>query len=286
MKIIADLHCHTGIRGRAAVLDYVTVAMSRGLGAVAITGRSPGSAQWLGMSPSEADRLLAEIAEVGRRSEGLRVFSAVECRVVSPRGELSLPAEIRGQFELVLAGFADGPLQWATHLHHTLGRRHRIRRTTALAEAVHRNEIDVITNPGCQSASEIKELARACAASETALEIGARHPVMTIEHCRVAAREGVKFLINSDAHHPKDVGLVPRGIAIARAAGLKPEQILNSEMGRLFAWLERKKGRGPSFWADWAEQPGLIADEEQTGEPRGTRDKSYWTDWSTQGKVH
>lgn len=51
---------------------------------------------------------------------------------------------------------------------------------------------------------------------------------MTVELIEIAASEGVKFVIGSDAHHPSRIGDFEHGIALAKEAGLTPDLILNA----------------------------------------------------------
>ncbi|HWI52890.1 MAG TPA: hypothetical protein VNT01_12200, partial [Symbiobacteriaceae bacterium] len=207
-----------------------------------------------------------------------------------------VPLEIRAQLDIVLAGLHPGILprsgrdwvtltggNWYAKVNPGYRSRARIANTRAVVEAVLRNDIDVVTHPGYHLDIDTVELARVCAMRNTAMEINARHHEMTVEFCRLAAREGVKFVINSDAHKPADVGNVARGLAVARAAGLGPEQILNLEGGGFFAWLKQKRRR--TTWAEWAEQPPLHP-ERALAERREARQPSYWSDWSSQGKIH
>ena len=52
---------------------------------------------------------------------------------------------------------------------------------------------------------------------------------MTVEYVRTALKEGAFFAISSDAHVPEKVGVFDRAIAIAEAAGVPPQRIINSE---------------------------------------------------------
>lgn len=303
MKIIADLHTHsTYSHGKGTVLDNVTTAMTRGLAALAITDHGPRSAPWVRASLRDFKAMRAEVADLDRRSVGLRVLAGAECNIISARGDLDLPPTVLQSLDIVLAGLHPGILprsgrdwlvltggNWAAHLGPGLRRRARVNNTRAVVEAVYRNNIDVITHPGYHLDIDTVELARACAARDTALEINARHGEMTAEFCRVAAREGVLFVINSDAHGPDEVGNVARGISVARAAGLESGQVLNSEGGGLFQWLERKRGRlvtDRPGWADWTEQGPVDREGEGKSRPRPERRRSYWTDWAEQGKIH
>lgn len=297
MKIIADLHTHTTFsHGKGRVLDNVSAALVRGLQAVAIADHGPRSAPWVGASVREFRRMIAEVRDLDRRTVGLKVLAGAECNITSARGHLDLPLEIRAELDIVLTGLHPGILprsgkdwltltgaNWYAKVNPGYRKRARVANTKAVVEAVLRNDIDVITHPGYHLDIDTVELARACAFRNTALEINARHHEMTAEFCRLAAGEGAKFVINSDAHAPDAVGDVARGLAVARAAGLGPEQILNLEGGGLFDWLRQKRGR--SQWTDWAEQRPLgKARPERPG--RTGRQPSYYTDWANQGKIH
>ncbi|MGE5676067.1 MAG: PHP domain-containing protein [Mycobacterium leprae] len=315
MKIIADLHTHTQYsNGKGTVLDNVTAAMARGLKVVAITDHGPGSARWVRARLSDFRDLRREVSSIDRRAEDMRVLAGVECNVISPRGDLDMPGEALSQLDIVLAGFHPfvrpaNPRDWlhlsgpnvAALLSPSWGRRARVYNTGTLVAAVYMNEIDIITHPGFHVDIDTTELAKACAARDTALEINARHREMTAEYCRLAAKQGVRFVISSDAHAPADVGVFGNALAVAKAAGIEPEQVVNSDVGGLFAWLERRKWRraDASAWTDWAEQKPLDRtgegaeepEDEEERPPRGRggrteRQESYWTDWSRQGKVH
>ncbi|HWI62059.1 MAG TPA: PHP domain-containing protein [Symbiobacteriaceae bacterium] len=297
MKIIADLHTHTTFsHGKGSVLDNVTAAMSRGLRAIGIADHGPRSAPWVGASLRDLKRMLDEVRELDRRAIGIKVLASAECNITSTRGHLDVPAELRGEMDIVLAGLHPGILprsgrdwlaltggNWYAKMNPGYRSRARIANTRAVVEAVLRNDIDVITHPGYHLDIDTTELARACAFRNTAMEINARHHEMTVEFCRLAARVGAKFVINSDAHRPGDVGNLARGIAVARAAGLGPEHVLNADGGGLFEWLKQKRGR--AIWTDWAEQPPLDRIGREKGRSAANQ-PSYWADWSNQGKIH
>lgn len=304
VRIIADLHTHTRYsHGKGTVLDNVTVALARGLQAVGITDHGPRSAPWIGASVRALAQMRQEVAQVDQRAIGIRVLAGAECNIISVRGDLDVPAHIRHDLDLVLAGLHPGVLpasgkdwlllsgnNWVARFSSNLRRKARLINTQAVVEAVWNNEIDVITHPGYHLDIDTVELARVCAQRDTALEINARHGEMTVAFCRAAARQGVRFVINSDAHRAVEVGNQSRGIAVAVAAGLEPEQVLNSDRGDLFEWLAQKQLRrraGKAGWADWSEQPAL--DRATTSPERRSpeRGQTQWSDWSSQGgKIH
>lgn len=282
-------------------MDNVLSGMARGLEAVGIADHGPRSAPWVGASVKQLRAMCREVREVDRRTVGLKVLAGAECNIASAKGDLDVPDEVLAELDVVLAGLHPGirprssrdwfiltGANWAARLNPALRQRVRIQNTKAVAEAVRRNRIDVITHPGYGLDIDTTELARACAARDTAMEINARHHEMTVAYCRAAARVGARFVISSDAHSPAEVGNLSRGERVAAAAGLLPEQVLNSDKGDLFGWLERKRqGRAwQGGWADWAAQPASQQGRREREEQAGGRRESYWTDWADQGKVH
>jgi putative hydrolase len=315
VKIIADLHTHTTYsHGKGSVLDNVTAALTQGLIAVGITDHGTHSAPWVRASVRDFEAMRREVTQIDQRTVGIKVLAGAECNIISARGDLDVPLQIRQRLDIVLAGLHPGVLprtgrdwlaltgrNWAAKLSPRLREQARRRNTEAVVQAVLRNDIDVITHPGYHLDIDTAALARACALRDTALEINARHHEMTVAFCRVAAEQGCKFVIDSDAHSPEVVGDLDHGIKVAEAAGLTRDHVLNAEGGALFDWLQRKQhrrrgGRQQQIWAGWAAQQPLDRAQQGRREPAGARQErpgeeqpSYWTDWADQtdrGKVH
>ena len=62
------------------------------------------------------------------------------------------------------------------------------------------------------------------------MEINTSHDNISLDLIELAANEGVKFVIGSDAHHPSRIGDFSKGVALAKAAGLTAEQIINARI--------------------------------------------------------
>jgi DNA polymerase (family 10) len=105
-------------------------------------------------------------------------------------------------------------------------------------EAAMRNPlVDCIAHPSGRllnrreaSAVDMRRVIELAAETGTALEINAnpRRLDLSLEHARMAADAGVAIAINSDAHRTRTLAIRRFGITHARAAGLAPEQILNT----------------------------------------------------------
>jgi putative hydrolase len=59
------------------------------------------------------------------------------------------------------------------------------------------------------------------------MEISSAHRETDEVYVRAAAREGVEFVLSSDAHRPSRVGDLEAALRVARRAGLSPERVYN-----------------------------------------------------------
>lgn len=261
MEIIADYHTHTRYsHGRGTVAENARAAAARGLDTVGIADHGPRSYPWIRAGPADLRAMIREVGALNRDG-GLpvRVLAGVEANVVGVDGALDVPEEILRDLDVVLAGLhptvipptlRDGwsliVLNWLGKISGVAQLRARNANTKAVVEAVHRHEIDILTHPGWGLNIDTRELARACARRETAMEINASHGQMTVEYCRVAAREGCYFSLGSDAHRPEDVGRLEPALKVAAAAGLRPEQVLNAKGGPGLVKRKARAGARPA----------------------------------------
>ena len=94
-------------------------------------------------------------------------------------------------------------------------------------KALYENDIKILTHPGDKGRFDIDDIAKACADTDTLMEISTWHDHLTVEEIKIAAKYDVKFVISSDAHTPDRVGSFHGGIERALEAGLDIERIVN-----------------------------------------------------------
>lgn len=241
--IFADYHTHTRYsHGKGTIRDNVEAARRQGLSCVAITDHGPANIGFGIRSARDLLEIKEECRRLSQEFDDIQILAGVEANVISLDGELDVPREILGELDILLVGlhdlivpgsFRDGlSLVMGNFIATYLNRRWtpgiREANTRALVEAVYRYEIDIITHPGLKLDIDTRHLARACRERQTALEINSAHGFLTEEFVRVAAAEGARFAVDSDAHSPARVGDLEAGIRVARAAGLTPDQIINA----------------------------------------------------------
>ncbi len=241
-QAFADYHTHTRYSGGTGrLLDNVVAAQKAGLEIIGIAEHGPANFGHGRRTTLQNFReLLAEVGQLRAGTSLIKILAGVEANIINYEGELDLPQEVLQSLDQVLVGFhlAVVPQRFRegiqflseralSNVSFRIRQQARENNTRAIVKAVYRNRIDIITHPGLHVAIDTVELARACAQKGTALEINAKHGAESVEFIRTAAREGVKFVIGSDAHSPEMVGQLEAGIAAAQKAGLEIEQVLN-----------------------------------------------------------
>lgn len=245
MYCFADYHTHTRYsHGKGSVRDNVRAAAARGLEEVAISDHGPN--HLFGYGIGSLDRLKdirRDLEAACAEFPQVKGLVGIEANIISIEGQLDLPLEQAHLVDMVQAGLHAmvrlASFRAFTQIYgwHYLGKvwdpwskRSRINNTEAVVNAVYKNRIHVLTHPGHRFNIDTREVARACRERGTAMEINCSHDHTTVEYLRIAAEEGVKFVIGSDAHSPERVGDFVKGIRLAQAAGLGPEQIINARV--------------------------------------------------------
>lgn len=242
MKVFADYHTHTIYsHGKGTIQENVDEAIRKGLREVAISDHGPKHVTY-GVRRKDIKKMREEIDMINKETDNIHVKLGMEGNIISTDGKIDIDKEIRKDLDVVLVGYHFGAMPhrisdgFNIHVNNVMAkylpsvdRKARVINTKAVVEAVYNNQIDIITHPGAKANIDTAELAKAAAKRGTALEINSHHGHLSVEFIKVAMKEGVKFVISSDAHRPQDVGNVKAGIDRAIEAGLKVEQILNAE---------------------------------------------------------
>lgn len=247
MKLFADYHTHTKYsHGQGTVQENVAAARSKGLEQIAITDHGPANPVLGIRRAGVLFDIQKEVAFFNSRYDDIHVLTGVEANIVGSDGKLDVPRSILKKLDIVLAGlhrftwFTDWRAGTAMYMKNPLSkvklgsiserlaRKVRLQNTKSVIEAVYRYDIDIITHPGLHMPVDTYELARACAKRGTALEINAAHGTSLSDFARAAATQGVSFAIDSDAHHPRDVGRLEAGLAVAEKLGLGADRIINA----------------------------------------------------------
>lgn len=241
MELWADLHTHTvNSDGKGTIRDNVEAAVEKGLRAVAITDHGPGGVR-IGVKGLGVYREAKKEALLLEERYPIRVFIGAEANVTGTDGKLDIPPEAIEGLDLLVAGLHPfvrphrntEALTWlapnqAARISGFARERLRSVNTKAIAGAVRRYPVDIVSHPDLMLAVDLDELARVCSRYGTALEINTGHVYNKDGIVRAALRYGTPISVNSDAHTPSGVGALASGASLLDRLNFPPEQVFNT----------------------------------------------------------
>jgi len=244
MRLIADYHTHTIYsHGKGTIRDNVEAALKKGLKEIGICDHGPGHYLY-GVKRENLFKMKKEIDQLNEeyKEKGIRILLGVEANIIGYDGTIDVDDEIIEILDILLLGFHYGVIPKSVKEYMILNVMNPLskalpfirewverKNTEAILKAIERYPIDMITHPGDKARLNIKEVAEAAYRKGIALEINAKHNELSVESIRIALGTKVDFYINSDAHHPSEVGEVEKSIIRAKKAGIPIHRIRNVE---------------------------------------------------------
>lgn len=233
-KLKYDLHTHTIYsHGKGNIFDNAKVAYEKGMHMIGIADHGPGH-KFYGINLSDIENMREDIKQAELFFPKLEVKLSVEANIASPSGKLDLSEEEKELFDYIIAGyhygaFGEKPMKaikvcmgsfWKAMSDRTYN-------TDMIVKALYENDIKLLTHPGDKIDVDIKEVAKACAATGTLMEINNHHNGLSVEDLEIAANYNRYFVISSDAHVPENVGTFDEALKRAELIGLPLERIIN-----------------------------------------------------------
>lgn len=233
MRIVADMHTHTIASGHAysTVNELAAEAARKGLAAIAITDHGPA----LPGGPHEYH--FGAIRFIPTHLYGVRIYLGVEANVIDAEGNLDLPESYFGKLDFIMAGF---------HERCGFDSHGSEQNTETLLKVMANPLVKAISHPGNPIYPIVQEeVVKASLATGTALEInnssfsqsrtGSRQYCETL--AELIARYRSPVIVGSDAHIAQGVGVFDEALEALDRAGVSEEQVVNSSMERLLAFL-------------------------------------------------
>lgn len=235
-----DLQLHTTWSdGKVSVLDMAKAALAQGRQYMLVTDHSYGLGVVGGVKVEDIPAQRAEIDAANAELAGaFRVLHGCECEIRAD-GSLDYDAETLKQFDIVLASM------------HTSLRQPREQITARLLRVIGQGQVAIIGHPRGQQIPDrepadldMDQVFEAALRFDVALEINANPHRLDLDdaHARRAAELGVKLSISTDAHAPEHFAFMHYGVATARRAWIRAEQVINTwPLDRLLGWVEDRK---------------------------------------------
>lgn len=244
-RMVFDYHTHSlyshGLtpwtpHGKGTLDENASAAEAKGLEAIAVTEHGPGHLTY-GIRMSDLPKIRKDIEKTQALHPRLRIYLSVEANIRDGEHSLDVRPEDAAMFDFIIGGYhlavacadAAGNFTLKRGIFATEKRRMRtlVRNTDRIIRAVYENNLRILTHPGDKGPVDMTAIARACADTDTWMEISNFHSHLTRDEIRVASRSEAFFVVSSDAHSPGRIGSFEKGLARALDAGLDPARIVN-----------------------------------------------------------
>lgn len=224
--IRGDLHMHTReTDGRATLEEMAELARNAGYEYIAITDHSKALAMANGLDEARVMKFAERVRRLNEEGNlGIHIFSGIECDILRD-GKMDLDDSALAELDFVIG---------SVHSHMNLT---SAEMTDRMLAAIANPHVRAIGHPTGRILMhrepypfDFERIATACAESGVWLEINASPERLDIHGplLRSAKSKGVKFVISTDAHHPKHLGNMRYGVVTARRGWLTKEDVVNT----------------------------------------------------------
>ncbi len=235
--IQGDVHMHTvETDGKCTIEEMAMAARDRGYKYMAITDHSKNLAFANGLDDKRAEAHVKRIREIGKTIQGITVFAGIEVDILGD-GELDLSDSVLEQMDIVIASI---------HSHFNQDTQQVTDRLLRVIENPHTSVIGhptgrmLLRREGYNF--DCDKVFAAAAKAGVAMEHNAYPDRLDLRdlHLRMAKAKGVKFVINTDAHHTSHMEKIRYGVLQLRRAWLTKADVLNTLPVTDFARLMRR----------------------------------------------
>ncbi|MGQ9634756.1 MAG: DNA polymerase/3'-5' exonuclease PolX [Bryobacteraceae bacterium] len=239
--IRGDLHMHTTASdGRATLEEMAAAAKALGYEYIAITDHSKALAMANGLDEKRVLEFAARVRALDQQALGIRVLSGIECDIRRD-GSMDLDNEALAALDVVV-----GSVHSYMNLDYS-------EMTDRLLRALESPYLRVLGHPTGRLLLQreafpfdFERVAEAAARRGVLFEINASperldlHPTLL----RAAKQRGVRFVISTDAHHPKHLANMRYGVITARRGWLEKADVMNTlPLAEFLAVLKRARPR-------------------------------------------
>ncbi|NTW05354.1 MAG: DNA polymerase/3'-5' exonuclease PolX [Peptococcaceae bacterium] len=223
--ICGDLHVHSNWSDGAASIDeLVARAKDKGYQYISITDHSQSLKVAGGLNPERLKAQYRYIDELNSNSNNFKILKGVEVDILLKDG-LDFDDEILEKADVVIASVHSGFNQDGDTI------------TSRIIQAIENKQVDIIGHlTGRLLGSrrgyslEVEKVMDAAAREGKILEINSSPDRLDLDdrNARMAVDFGVKIAVNTDSHSIKHLDEMEYGIAVARRARLRPEDVINT----------------------------------------------------------
>jgi DNA polymerase (family 10) len=230
--IQGDVHMHTvETDGKNTIAEMAEAAKARGYKYMAITDHSKNLAFANGLDDKRAVAHIQKIREAGKQIDGITIFAGIEVDILTD-GDLDLSDDVLAQMDIVIASV------------HSVFNQEPAKMTERLLKAIANPNTSLLGHPTGRIQLrrdayqfDMHAVLTAAAKHKVAMELNSYPDRLDLNdvHLRQAKQQGVKIVINTDAHHTSHMEKLRYGILQARRAWLTKDDVLNTLPSQKFA---------------------------------------------------
>ncbi len=220
-----DLHMHTTeTDGRASLEEMAAAARELGYEYIAITDHSQALAMANGLDEARVVAFARSVREMDQSGLGIRVFSGIECDIRRD-GAMDLADDALAELDLVIGSVHSYMNQEAAEMTDRLLRALECPYIRALGHPTGRLLLARDAFP-----FDFDRVAAEAARRNVWMEINASPERLDLHDTllRQAKARGVRFVISTDAHHPKHLLNMRYGVTMARRGWLEASDVINT----------------------------------------------------------
>ena len=236
--IRGDLQMHsTWSDGKASILEMALACKDRGYEYLSLTDHSQAVTVANGLTPERVRQQWEEMDGLREELAGIHLFRSLEVDILKD-GSLDMPDEILEGLDLVLVSV------------HSFMNMTQGEMTERVIRGIQHPQVDILAHPTGRILNrrqpfemDVEAILQAAAELQVAVELNAHPSRLDLHdgHLRRARELGVRVAINTDAHSPRDLGLMTYGIDQGRRGWLEAGDVLNAMSLEDFqAWRRRK----------------------------------------------
>ena len=241
MLLYGDYHTHSIYsrhnHGKGTVLENASVAADKGLQQIAITDHGFNH-QVYGLKRKNLPQLHEDILNA-KEITGVDILLGVEANIISLDGDIDIREEDYEYLDILLMGYHKAVstkkikdkvlLTWANMFDKVFKpSQERINRnTTAYLKTLDKYPIDVITHLNYGFQTDTIAVAKMAKQKGVLVELNGKRINFTEEELMIMASEGVRFIVNSDAHRPERVGEVNNAMNLIYKLNIPLSQVVN-----------------------------------------------------------
>lgn len=235
--IKGDLHMHTTWSdGAFSIEEMVEACRKKGYQYMAITDHSQFLRVANGLTIDRIKKQNEEIKELNEKYDDILILSGIEMDIL-PDGNLDYEDELLAELDIVIASI------------HSSFSQPRKKIMERLRSALKNPHVDIIAHPtgrliGRRNGYDVdmKGLIELAKETDTALELNANPARLDLaaEHLRHAQEQGVKLVINTDAHNIGNLEFMQLGASFARRGWIQGSSVINTwKPDELVKFLQR-----------------------------------------------